>query len=206
MALRRAVLACLCAGALTGAAVPTAPAFADTPSAMDGGASAPAPAPEPAGGVPAAPGAPLPAPAPVPAGPHGAATLAPNGTAVAPVDAPPVVKAIIAAGNRIARKPYVWGGGHGSWIARGYDCSGSVSFALHGAGLLTSPLVSGSLAGWGAPGRGSWVTIYANAGHVFMSVAGLRFDTSGRRTQHSSRWQVERRSARGYRVRHVPGL
>ena len=92
---------------------------------------------------------------------------------------PPSIQQIIAAGNRIAQKQYIWGGGHRRWEDRGYDCSGSVSYALHGAGLLDAPLVSGELGRWGDAGPGRWVTIYANAGHVYMIVAGLRFDTSG---------------------------
>ena len=112
---------------------------------------------------------------------------------------------IIAAGNRIAKTKYIWGGGHRRWEDRGYDCSGSVSYALHGAGLLDSPLVSGELGRFGQAGPGKWVTIFANAGHVYMYVAGLRFDTSGQR-QAGSRWQAARRSSRGFRVRHPVGL
>jgi cell wall-associated NlpC family hydrolase len=125
------------------------------------------------------------------------------GIAYAPVAAPDAVKKVIWSGNKIRNLPYVWGGGHGSWLASGYDCSGSVSYALHGAGLLNSPLVSGDLASWGGAGRGSWITIYANGGHVFMTVAGLRFDTSGARP---NRWQTAMRSGSGYAVRHPRGL
>ena len=125
--------------------------------------------------------------------------------AVAPPGAPAVVQQIIAAGNRIARTPYIWGGGHRRWEDRGYDCSGSVSYALHGAGLLDAPRVSGDLGRWGAAGPGAWVTIYGNAGHVYMIVAGLRFDTSGQRLA-GTRWQAARRSSRGFRVRHPIGL
>jgi peptidoglycan hydrolase-like protein with peptidoglycan-binding domain len=131
-----------------------------------------------------------------------------DGTATAPVNAPPAVAAIIAAGNVIATRPYVYGGGHDlKWSATdpGYDCSGSVSFALHGANLLKTPLASGDLMSWGAAGPGSWVTIYANGGHVFMVVAGLRFDTSGR-SRTGSRWQSDMRSPRGYTIRHPVGL
>lgn len=134
-----------------------------------------------------------------------AATIGPNGLATPPAGAPAVVAAIIAAGNAIARKPYVWGGGHQRWTAKGYDCSGSVSFALHSAGLLDAPLVSGAFARWGDAGPGSWVTIYANAGHVFMVVAGLRFDTSGQR-QAGTRWQPAERRVKGFKVRHPVGL
>ena len=101
-----------------------------------------------------------------------------NGVALPPLEAPEAVKQIIEAGNGIARTPYIWGGGHGKWQDTGYDCSGSVSFALAAAGLLNAPLASGPLMSWGEAGKGKWVTIYANAGHVFLEVAGVRFDTS----------------------------
>ena len=123
----------------------------------------------------------------------------------APAGAPPQVQQIIAAGNEIASKPYKYGGGHGKWDDSGYDCSGSVSYALHGAGLLDEALPSGSFVDWGDPGPGQWVTIYANGGHMYMVVAGLRFDTSGR-SNHNTRWQSEQRSSDGYTVRHPPGL
>jgi peptidoglycan hydrolase-like protein with peptidoglycan-binding domain len=133
------------------------------------------------------------------------ATVGSDGLAVAPAGAPPQVQQIIAAGNEIASKPYKFGGGHGNWDDSGYDCSGSVSFALHGAGLLDEALPSGSFVDWGDPGPGQWVTIYANGGHMYMVVAGLRFDTSGR-SNHNTRWQAEQRSSDGYTVRHPPGL
>ena len=128
-----------------------------------------------------------------------------DGLAVAPSGAPPEVQAIIAAGNKIASRPYKYGGGHARWRDRGYDCSGSVSFALHGAGLLSSPLDSSAFMRWGASGRGDWVTIYTNPGHAYMVVAGLRFDTSAR-TASGSRWTETMRSSRGYRVRHPEGF
>jgi cell wall-associated NlpC family hydrolase len=127
-----------------------------------------------------------------------------DGTAVAPRDAPEAVKRVMLAGNEIAKFPYKWGGGHGAWRDTGYDCSGSVSFALAGAGLLGGPLTSGSFAAWGDPGPGDWITIYANNGHVFMLVAGLRFDTSGR-GRAGTRWQPAARPAGGFAIRHVPG-
>jgi peptidoglycan hydrolase-like protein with peptidoglycan-binding domain len=133
------------------------------------------------------------------------ATVGPGGLAIAPAGAPPVVQAIIAAGNRIAGLPYVYGGGHGNWIDTGYDCSGSVSFALHGGGLLSSPLASGDFETWGDAGPGTWVTLYANGGHIFMVIAGLRFDTSGQRDA-GTRWQTDMRSGAGFVVRHPPGL
>jgi hypothetical protein len=156
--------------------------------------------------------------------PHGKAIMLPNGQAIAPTDAPPEVAAIIEAGNRIATMPYIYGGGHNATFSgRGYDCSGSVSYALHGGGLLTSPLDSSSFMKWGDPGVGSWVTIYTNPGHAFMVVAGLRFDTSMRtpvamsarksttrakRTTAllTSRWSTKMRPSTGYTIRHPVGF
>ena len=111
---------------------------------------------------------------------------------------------MIAAGNRIAHKPYKYGGGHGSFSDSGYDCSGSVSYALHGGGLLGVPKDSGEFMSYGAPGKGRHITIYANPGHVYMVVHGRRFDTTG--ASGGSRWQWEQRSSAGYTVRHPPGL
>ena len=118
---------------------------------------------------------------------------------------PNVVRRIIAAGDRIAHKPYKYGGGHGQWNDSGYDCSGSVSYALHGAGLLSSSLTSGGFMSWGRSGPGRWVTIYASPSHVYMVVAGRRFDTTGR-SESGTRWQADDRSSAGYVVRHPPGL
>jgi cell wall-associated NlpC family hydrolase len=133
------------------------------------------------------------------------ARVLPDGTAQAPEDAPAAVKKVILAANEIAKFPYKWGGGHGAWRDNGYDCSGSVSFALAGAGLLGRPLTSGLFMNYGAPGPGRWITIYANYGHVFMFVAGLRFDTSGQ-GRAGTRWQPETRPTAGFAVRHIPGL
>jgi cell wall-associated NlpC family hydrolase len=127
-----------------------------------------------------------------------------SGEAAAPFDAPPVVIQVVQAANEIARTPYRWGGGHSAWRDKGYDCSGSISFALAAAGLLDSPLTSGGFERWGAAGPGRWITIYANAGHAFMTVAGLRFDTSGLRA--GTRWQAAMRPTNGFVVRHPPGL
>jgi cell wall-associated NlpC family hydrolase len=118
---------------------------------------------------------------------------------------PATVRRIVASANRIAHHPYKYGGGHGTWNDTGYDCSGSVSYALHGAGLLDSALTSGDFMSWGAPGKGRWVTIYANPGHVYMVINGRRFDTTGR-DESGSRWQSRSRSPAGYTVRHPPGL
>ena len=128
-----------------------------------------------------------------------------DGLAVAPASAPEEVKAIIAAGNEIATKPYKYGGGHQRWNDSGYDCSGSMSYALHGAGLLDTPLDSTGFMSWGERGRGEWVTTYANPSHSYMIVAGLRFDTSARR-QTGNRWSDTMRSPRGYTRRHPEGL
>jgi peptidoglycan hydrolase-like protein with peptidoglycan-binding domain len=118
---------------------------------------------------------------------------------------PALVQRVIAAGDRIAGKPYKYGGGHAKWNDTGYDCSGSVSYALHGAGLLDAALTSGDFMSWGAPGKGRWITIYAAPGHVYMIVNGRRFDTSGR-DRSGTRWQPNDRSASGYTVRHPAGL
>jgi hypothetical protein len=118
---------------------------------------------------------------------------------------PVTVRRVIAAGDRIAGYPYKYGGGHGTWNDTGYDCSGSVSYALHGAGLLDTPLDSTQFESWGAPGKGRYITIYANAGHAYMVVAGRRFDTSGAGGS-GTRWHTDMRSSAGYVVRHPPGL
>jgi cell wall-associated NlpC family hydrolase len=139
----------------------------------------------------------------LPTGPR--ARVRPDGSAVAPDNAPDIVKRVILAGNAIAKFPYKWGGGHGAWRDNGYDCSGSVSFALAAAGLLDRPLTSGLFARFGEEGPGEWITIYANDGHVFMLVAGLRFDTSGR-GRAGTRWQEAPRPIGGFAVRHIAGL
>jgi peptidoglycan hydrolase-like protein with peptidoglycan-binding domain len=146
------------------------------------------------------------APAQPPAlAPGDMAQIGPDGLALAPANAPDQVKAIIAAGNQIAKMPYRFGGGHGNWNDTGYDCSGSVSFALHGAGLLDQALPSGDFIDWGDPGPGQWVTLYTKASHIYMVVAGIRFDTSGR-SKAGTRWQADMRSTDGYTVRHPPAL
>jgi peptidoglycan hydrolase-like protein with peptidoglycan-binding domain len=116
-----------------------------------------------------------------------------------------VVARVVRAANRIQSKPYKYGGGHGRWNDTGYDCSGSVSYALHGGGLLSSALTSGGFMSWGAPGKGRRITIYASPSHVYMVVDGRRFDTTGR-NETGSRWQASDRSSAGYVVRHPPGL
>ncbi|MGC2374758.1 MAG: hypothetical protein WA484_12875, partial [Solirubrobacteraceae bacterium] len=125
-----------------------------------------------------------------------------NGTIPIPTDVPEAVQRVIAGGNAIADFPYIWGGGHASFVANGYDCSGSVSYALAAGGLLSTPLVSGDLASWGEAGPGRWITIYANAGHTFMDVDGMWFDTAGRSGPYASRWLVSTPPLGGYAVRH----
>lgn len=129
-----------------------------------------------------------------------------NGTIPIPQNVPEAVQRVIAGGNAIADFPYIWGGGHASFVANGYDCSGSVSYALAAGGLLNAPLVSGELASWGAAGPGKWITIYANAGHTFMDVDGMWFDTAGRSGPYASRWLVSTPPLAGYAVRHPPGF
>jgi hypothetical protein len=143
---------------------------------------------------------------PAPTVPGAAATLA-GERAIAPASAPKAVKRVIAAANRIRATPYIWGGGHGRWWDKGYDCSGSVSYALHGAKLLEAPLVSGSFMTWGEPGPGTWITIYANRQHVYMTVAGLRWDTGGDAPGVTGpRWHAEPFLGKGFVVRHPVGL
>jgi hypothetical protein len=169
--------------------------FAASAGAQTGGAGAP---PDPS------------APPATPTGPPGRATLQANGQALAPSNAPPQVVAAIAAANAIATRPYVYGGGHKSFFSTGYDCSGAVSYMLHGGGLLPSPLPSGPLMKYGVPGRGAWITVFSNPGHAYAVVAGLRWDTSavGERLNSGSgpRWRATKRRSRGYVPRHYPGL
>jgi cell wall-associated NlpC family hydrolase len=131
-----------------------------------------------------------------------------NGVAYAPSRAPQSVKNAIWAANSLRRKPYVWGGGHGSFYDRGYDCSGTVSFALHGAGALNSPLPSSGLMRYGERGRGRWITIYSRPGHTFAVIAGLRLDTTdlGRGGDVGPRWYAYGRDTGGYVARHPVGM
>ena len=141
-------------------------------------------------------------PVPLPAGSR--ARLA-GGQAVAPASAPAAVKAAIAAANQIATRPYVYGGGHGSFTSSGYDCSGSVSYALHGGGLLKTTEDSSTLESYGSAGAGHWITIYANAGHAYVIIAGLRFDTSAQSSTGGNRWTTVGRSSAGFVARHPTG-
>ena len=133
-----------------------------------------------------------------------------DGRAVPPPGAPPEVRALIEAANRLTDKPYVWGGGHRRWEDRGYDCSGAVGYALHGAGMLDQTMVSGTMAAhWGDPGVGRWITVHANRDHVYMVVAGLRFDTrDGLTPRTGPRWHASmpRNPGRHFAARHPAGL
>ncbi len=133
------------------------------------------------------------------------ARLTRRGNVLAPSHAPRAVRRVIAAANRIARTPYVWGGGHGNWSSPGYDCSGSVSYALHGGRLLKTAMASGGFTGWGRPGKGRWITVYANGGHAYMVVAGMRYDTTAFKAG-GNRWTSAQRPPAGYVVRHPAGL
>lgn len=145
----------------------------------------------------------LPATAPAPLTPGQQAEFISESQASVPSSAPPAVAAAIEAANSIASTPYIWGGGHGSFESSGYDCSGAVSFALHGGGFLESPLDSTGLTTWGEPGAGQWITVYGNSGHAWMTIAGLAFDTSG---GAGPRWHPSPvSSTEGFIARHPPG-
>jgi cell wall-associated NlpC family hydrolase len=142
-------------------------------------------------------------------GPVQKARLTKKGVAIPPPGAPPAVVNAINAGNTIRKMPYRWGGGHASFLDTGYDCSGAVSYVLNAAGLLPAPIPSGPLMAWGLPGKGRWISVFANAGHTYAVVAGLRWDTSavGERLRRGSgpRWRATKRSPRGYMIRHYLG-
>jgi len=129
-----------------------------------------------------------------------------TGVALAPTNAPEAVEGAVDAANTIVGRPYVWGGGHASFYSNSYDCSGAVSFALFGGGLIPRPLTSGELMHWGAPGPGRWITVYASPGHAFAEIAGLRFDTVGDEQGTGPRWHLATASTVGFVARHPPGL
>lgn len=137
--------------------------------------------------------------------PTAKARLLNNGMLIPPKSAPPRVKAVIAAANKIRTKPYIWGGGHARWQDSGYDCSGSVSYALHGGSFLESPLPSGPMESWGLAGEGRWITVYANGGHAYAVIAGFRWDTAGDASGTGPRWHSELLSNAGYVARHPAG-
>ncbi len=141
-----------------------------------------------------------------PCTPTAKARLLPTGELIPPKSAPLRVKQVIEAANRIRTKPYVFGGGHARWWDRGYDCSGSVSYALHGGKFLESPLPSSPMMKWGLPGEGRWITVYANGGHAYAVIAGVRWDTSGDEGGETGpRWHTELRDNVGYTARHPLG-
>ncbi len=191
-----------------------------------GFACAPAVAAADAGGATPAAAAPAPAPAPVPPTPAeqaptgggagvdvvpfmqhptvpGSVGVIRKGIAYAPTDAPAAVQQAIWAANTLLGKPYIFGGGHKSFKARGYDCSGTVSFALHGGGLLATPMDSSDFMKWGERGKGAWITVYTNPGHAWAMIAGMRLDTSGP-GQSGPRWRTQKRTGRGFKARHLP--
>jgi cell wall-associated NlpC family hydrolase len=136
----------------------------------------------------------------------GGESIGGDGALPIPANVPEVIQKVIAGANEIADFPYVFGGGHASFVDNAYDCSGSVSYALAAGGLLSSPETSGELESWGAPGPGRYITVYANAGHTYMYVDGVLYDTAGRSGVYASRWQVGGTDNSGYVVRHWPGL
>ena len=152
--------------------------------------------------------------------PGAIAKLLPDGTAAAPADAPPPVQSAIWAANHIQDKPYRYGGGHRRFKDSAYDCSGTVSYLLHGGGLLDTPLDSSSFMQWGDRGAGQWITVYTNPGHAYAVIAGLRLDTSAaaapvRATKSATfkhanesgpRWRPTERSSRGFHKRHPVGF
>jgi hypothetical protein len=163
-------------------------------------------------GAPATPATPTPGSTECTLSPEGIRTCLPvapaelvSGAAIFPATAPAAVKAAIYSANLIRTKPYVWGGGHARWWTSGYDCSGAVSFALHGAGLLETPMDSGEMATWGVPGKGRWITVYANAGHAFAVIDGLRWDTAGDSSGTGPRWHTDMVSTAGFAARHPAG-
>jgi hypothetical protein len=138
--------------------------------------------------------------------PTAKARLLANGMVIPPAGAPLQVKEVIEAANKIRTKPYIWGGGHAQWWDRGYDCSGSVSYALHGGDFLESPLPSGPMEKWGYPGEGRWITVYANGGHAYAVIAGIRWDTAGDANGTGPRWHTELLSNEGFVARHPAGF
>jgi cell wall-associated NlpC family hydrolase len=185
---------------------PTGPLGATGPSApvsVGGGASQPATGPTGVTGTtgPTGPAGPA-------GGPVSRARILTDGLAQAPADAPAWVKQAIAAGNQLIGKPYVYGGGHASFTSNGYDCSGAVSYALHGADLLAAPLDSSQFEQWGASGPGAWMTVYTNPQHAYVDIAGIRLDTSRAGDpggESGPRWRPLLSSNRGFIARHFPG-
>jgi cell wall-associated NlpC family hydrolase len=181
----------------TGAIGPTGSTGSGAPVTATGGAT------EPTGPT----GSTGPTSAPTVAGSR--AKILASGLAEAPANAPAAVKQAIAAGNQLIGKPYVYGGGHLSFVSAGYDCSGTVSYALHGGGLLPAPLDSSALELWGAAGAGAWITVYTNPAHAYVDIAGIRLDTSTAGDpggKSGPRWRPLLTSNTGFSARHFPGL
>jgi cell wall-associated NlpC family hydrolase len=153
--------------------------------------------------------APAPAALTNPTVPGTVAVLQKDGTAAAPASAPPEVQKAVWAANKIIGKPYIYGGGHRRFNDKGYDCSGTVSFALKGGGLVKTPLDSTSFMSWGEPGEGDWITVYAHGGHAFVVIAGLRLDTSASGDPSGNkgpRWRPALRSTKGFKATHPEAL
>jgi cell wall-associated NlpC family hydrolase len=180
------------AGAVVGTLVAAGPAAAQT-----GGSTAPG-GETSSSGTTASPS--------YPTVPGNRAKLTKKGKAIPPANAPANIQNAIIAANSIRKHPYRYGGGHASFYDTGYDCSGAVSYLLNAAGLLASPMPSGSFVNWGLPGKGRWITVFANGGHMYAKVAGLRWDTSAYGSGgNGPRWRATKRPARGFAVRHVDG-
>jgi cell wall-associated NlpC family hydrolase len=179
---------------------PTAAGGSSMPPASAGSNGTPIPPPPPGTGR-------LTARAPVLRGARvgGVSATYVSGVVLAPPGVPPRVKGVITAANTIVGRPYAWGGGHGSWYASGYDCSGAVSFALAGGGFLASPLASGQFESWGAAGPGRWITIYASPSHAYAVIAGFRWDTVGDASGSGPRWHRAGVPPAGFVARHPPG-
>ena len=171
-----------------------------TASAQTGGATAP-------GGDPSTPSGTTITQPSFPTVPGTRAKLTKKGKAIPPAAAPPAVQNAIMAANAIRKAPYRYGGGHANFYDTGYDCSGAVSFALYGGGLLSAPMPSGSFVNWGLPGKGTWITVFANGGHMYAVIAGLRWDTSsyGSGSGKGPRWRARKRSPKGFSIRHPEG-
>jgi hypothetical protein len=185
--------------------------------ALDGGALYPAPADSgptgPTGQTGASGATAASAPTPLSAAleqtvPGSVAQILPDGYAAAPADAPAAIQAAIFAGNQLIGLHYLYGGGHASFIAGGYDCSGTVSYALHGAALLAAPLDSTAFESWGLPGEGAWITVYTNPQHAFLEIAGIRLDTSSAGDPNGlpgPRWRPLLASTTGFEARYPAG-
>jgi cell wall-associated NlpC family hydrolase len=193
----------------TGPSGPLGPAGPSGPVSVSGGASEPGTGPTGATGTTGTTGTTGPTGPTGPAGgPASRAHILADGLAQPPADAPVWVKQAIAAGNQLIGKPYVYGGGHASFISNGYDCSGTVSYALHGANLLAAPLDSSQFELWGAAGPGDWITVYTNPQHAYVDIAGIRLDTSRAGDpggESGPRWRPLLSSNKGFVARHFPG-